>query len=609
MNGARQLGTAHAQRQAPLAEIAEVARALVGRDFGFLARPGGVLHLAVAPAGETAVPVADVLRVEALLDALTQSADDVVVVAGTASGTAHEALGSPGAGPPIGSFAAVRLRTPGGRVLGYAGGGGVAAEPFAPAVTASLPAFAVLAVGAMASGPEVTSESEAAERQQRERDRTILDALRDCVLMFDASGRIVTSNTALEQLFDVSAGWLAGRSHEEMVAVLERLGGGLYDEDGAPLRLERHPAVVSRETGRTVSDVLMGIRRSWSRPPKWFQVSARPLVSSLAAPPYPVVVSFSDVTEIRNAELERDELVATIARERMFLAAVLGRVGEGIEACDASGRVTVFNEAMWLFLQPAPGDDPIGTPPSVAGLARPDGRPLVPREHPLLLALAGARVIDVELTVTTPNGTRRELLVNGQQLRAPTGEKLGAVVAFHDVTEQKRVESELTDLALHDPLTGLANRILLSDRLEVAFERGVREDTGVGVLMLDLDDFKLVNDTFGHGTGDGVLVAVANRLRSVVRPGDTVARLGGDEFVVVCPLAGAEAELSGVRDRLEDALREPVALTGVEIEVSASIGLALSGPAKSDPETLLRAADESMYRAKEARRQARGSGA
>jgi diguanylate cyclase (GGDEF)-like protein/PAS domain S-box-containing protein len=449
-------------------------------------------------------------------------------------------------------------------------------------------------------------DAAAAEREQRIRDRTILDSLHEGVLMFDAGGRIVTSNSAVEQLFEAPADYLAGRRHEDMVATLERHGGGLEDEWGRPFPIDEHPVMIARRTGQAVSNVLLGIRRAARRPPEWFHVSARPLKRAAEEPPYPVVVSFSDVTEIRRAELERDELLGTLARERMFLSAVLGNVGEGIVACDAKGRVTVFNEAMRLFLRPPPDTDPLGRQPSVLGLQRTDGRPLRRDEHPLLAVLAGARVVNVELVAAPPNGARRLLLANGQQLTGASGELLGAVVAVHDVTAQRRLESELTALALHDPLTGLANRILLQDRLEVAFERGVREDTRVGLMLLDLDDFKQVNDTYGHGTGDGVLVSVANRLRAVVRPGDTVARLGGDEFVVVCPLAGGETELIRVRDRLKEALAVPVVVSGRQLRIGASIGLAVSHAGKSDPESLLREADEAMYMAKESRRHSLG---
>ncbi len=170
------------------------------------------------------------------------------------------------------------------------------------------------------------------------------------------------------------------------------------------------------------------------------------------------------------------------------------------------------------------------------------------------------------------------------------------------MTEQRHLESELTELALHDPLTRLANRILLSDRLEVALERSAREDAAVGVMLCDLDDFKQVNDTLGHGAGDAVLVATAERFRSAVRPGDTVARLGGDEFVIVCPIISSGEELDGVRERLQAALEMPHELAGRSLVVTGSIGIALGRPGSVTPEMLLRAADDDMYRVKDERR-------
>jgi diguanylate cyclase (GGDEF)-like protein len=172
---------------------------------------------------------------------------------------------------------------------------------------------------------------------------------------------------------------------------------------------------------------------------------------------------------------------------------------------------------------------------------------------------------------------------------------------FHDVTDQRHIESELAELALHDPLTGLANRLLLTDRLQVAFDRASRDGGSVGVVFLDLDDFKRVNDTLGHDAGDELLVETAERLRHAVRPADTVARLGGDEFVVVCSL-GSASELLHVQDRLGWALRQPYHLRGRVVRVGASIGIATTADFDADPGGLLQDADAAMYREKRARR-------
>jgi diguanylate cyclase (GGDEF)-like protein len=142
--------------------------------------------------------------------------------------------------------------------------------------------------------------------------------------------------------------------------------------------------------------------------------------------------------------------------------------------------------------------------------------------------------------------------------------------------------------ALHDPLTGLANRVLCHDRLTQAIARARRGSEAAGVLFLDLDDFKAVNDEHGHARGDEVLVSLAERLRAAVRPADTVARLGGDEFVVVCEEID-ERSARGLAERLSAAVRSH--------DLTVSIGIAL-GEGDTEPATLLEAADTAAYRAK-----------
>ena len=162
-----------------------------------------------------------------------------------------------------------------------------------------------------------------------------------------------------------------------------------------------------------------------------------------------------------------------------------------------------------------------------------------------------------------------------------------------------RTEQQMRHEAVHDPLTGLANRTLLRDRLEHALARSQREeDKATGVLFVDLDNFKQVNDAFGHAAGDAVLVELGRRLKAAVRPADTVARLGGDEFVVVCEEVDAEAVLH-LGDRLLASIREPVEVAGVVHKLTASIGIALG---RIDPDALLGDADAAVYQAKAAGR-------
>lgn len=178
----------------------------------------------------------------------------------------------------------------------------------------------------------------------------------------------------------------------------------------------------------------------------------------------------------------------------------------------------------------------------------------------------------------------------------------GRPVRWHgyltDITERKRLEDELVRLAFHDPLTGLANRALLNDRVAAALARTERTPGLVAMLLIDVDDFKRVNDAHGHEVGDRLLVAVGRRLRETLRTGATIARLGGDEFAILIEGLAEEAEALAVAQRLVVAFDQPFKLEGLQLGARVSVGVAVDIRHQRSPAWLLRAADLAMYEAK-----------
>ena len=206
---------------------------------------------------------------------------------------------------------------------------------------------------------------------------------------------------------------------------------------------------------------------------------------------------------------------------------------------------------------------------------------------------------------STGDAAERELLVIGAHgeplvlLWTAAQSGAGAVLSATDVTVHHATTAELTHRLLHDPLTGLPNRVLLVERLSQATRRLERQGGELAVLFLDVDRFKEVNDTRGHAAGDRLLVALADRLRAVLRPSDTVARFAGDEFVVVCEDVDGNPAVTDIAGRVVAAIERPFRLNGHGVALTVSIGMALARHSGADPEALLHDADAAMYRAKE----------
>jgi two-component system cell cycle response regulator len=203
-----------------------------------------------------------------------------------------------------------------------------------------------------------------------------------------------------------------------------------------------------------------------------------------------------------------------------------------------------------------------------------------------------ARQRDDELAVAALNLGAQDYLVKSELYPAHLGR------AVHFAVERKRCERRLVSQALHDPLTGLPNRTLFLDRLGVALDRSRRTNATVVVMFLDVDDFKTVNDSFGHGAGDSVLAGVAAELRTMLRPMDTISRFGGDEFTVLVEDLSSQSEALWIAERIGRTAQTPIRLADREVSITVSIGITLVPDPTLAPETVIAQADSAMYRAK-----------
>jgi diguanylate cyclase (GGDEF)-like protein/PAS domain S-box-containing protein len=197
---------------------------------------------------------------------------------------------------------------------------------------------------------------------------------------------------------------------------------------------------------------------------------------------------------------------------------------------------------------------------------------------------------------------RRIMLLNARQIERGMGKARIILLAIEDITTRKEMEQEIKRLAYHDPLTSLPNRMLLTDRLNMAKILSDRNRKKVALMMLDLDKFKEINDTLGHHIGDLLLQVVAEKLTGILRREDTVARFGGDEFVLVLPEQKDVQTVLKVARKIIDAFRNAVVIEGHALIITSSIGISIYPDHGENIDTILKNADSAMYRAKQAGR-------
>jgi diguanylate cyclase (GGDEF)-like protein/PAS domain S-box-containing protein len=411
----------------------------------------------------------------------------------------------------------------------------------------------------------------------------LLDSLDIAVIVFDRDGRIVQANQRARDGFSLFSQVLMDRVDATSAADLQ-----LMDAVGALIDIDELPWMRTMASGDPVDAFVMGVRSEHNRSTAWVSVTSRPRVDDDGK-------AIGAICTFFNITAERETQAALRASEERFR--VLAE-----SAADVVYRFTVGESPRFDYVNPAVEPALGYTPaefyedPGLVVRVTHDDDVAEVRD----LGAEGVEgVRSVQLRMMRRDGTMIWTEHRVVPLRDADGNVTAVSGIARDVTALKVKEAYLSHRALHDPLTGLPNRVLLLDRLESALARIRRHQGVLAVCYLDLDRFKTVNDNLGHDVGDRLLQAVSRRLQETLRPSDSVARLGGDEFAAVLPDLNGPEEAHQVAERLLAAVAEPVDLGEGELVTTVSIGIATADDGEASAGELLRRADFAMYSAKD----------
>jgi len=313
------------------------------------------------------------------------------------------------------------------------------------------------------------------------------------------------------------------------------------------------------------------------------------------------VIASMEYVELHGRACILSQFVDITARKQLeaslrLTAAAVEQAAEAMVILDRQGVILSVNPAFTRVTGYA-GAEAIGRSLGTL-LHRPTGR----HDDIFFRRLAGSLAMhghwEGEVWAMRKNGELFPELLSLSVIRNEREEIVNHVAVFNDISQRKDYENRLKKLALRDSLTGLPNRSLLAAQLEQTLDRASREKSRVAVLFIDLDRFKMINDENGHDIGDALLRQVAERLQDSVRASDLVARLGGDEFVVVLSGIASPGDAARVADKIVSAVAQPFAIQDLQLELGASAGIALFPEHGDDAESVLRHADEALYRVK-----------
>ncbi|MBP1759861.1 MAG: domain S-box/diguanylate cyclase protein [Firmicutes bacterium] len=409
------------------------------------------------------------------------------------------------------------------------------------------------------------------DRANLERYRLLADEVLDIIIFISPDGQIIDANEAAVKRY--------GYTRQELISMPVHKLRLPEDQLTVPCFLQNAPQGMQFE--------LKHVCKDGSVFP--IDISAKGATSNGK----PIIISLiRDISKRKKAEAE-----VWLEKERAQIT--LESIGDAVITTDVRAHVEYLNpvaEALTGWSNSEATGIPLDKVFNIVN--EETGKTL---ESPIVSSLTEGRVVCIANNIALVN--KEGITIAIENSAAPIRDRddsiIGAVLVFRDVSYKRNHMKELAHQAQHDALTGLPNRLLFNEHLKHALARAKRKKSRLAVMFLDLDRFKLINDTMGHSLGDQLLHDVAERIRQTLREGDTVARQGGDEFLVLLPEIKDELEAALVAERILGLFTQPIILESNEIYISTSIGISLYPNDASDLETLVKQADTAMYYAKE----------
>ncbi len=433
-------------------------------------------------------------------------------------------------------------------------------------------------------------QAEEALRESQQRLADIISFLPDATLAIDTDGKVIVWNRAIEEMTGIPASEMIGQGNYAYTipfyGVRRPQLMDLLQEDNPDL--EARYAHFRRDGSAVTAEAFCPNLYGGSGAHIFMKAS--PLHDRDGR----IIGAIESIRDISDRKHMEEVLKQSEERYRT----IIENIEDGYCEVDLEGNFTFFNEALQRI-----------TGYEASELHGMNFRIYMDEENARKVSLTfddilltGIPVERFECEILCREGVRRTVEMSATLIRDAEANPVGFRSIARDTTERKKAEEAIREMAYHDILTGLPNRQLFTDRLEMAMARAEREEGVLAVLMMDLDRFKDINDTLGHTAGDELLVAVGSRLKGLFRRVDTVARFGGDEFVILLPEVRGDEDTLWICQKAVEAIREPFVCGDHVLEVTTSIGAALYPSHGTDMNTLLRNADVAMYKAKRAGR-------